>query len=230
MRTLNRLTGVPLALALAACDVQVRDTTPAAFSANHDIGLYEVSATVTRDLLVTPGSVFVFAVVGKQRIELSPSGDGSHWRGFYSVRCQGGFPLQLLVGWKQLFELNQKLQPPQPRQIRLSEPAPVREARFDSTGPAPKGGWQGAIHYRFVTVPAVEITAAHIEPLGSSPEDIAAARSISVLTALPFAARCGDLVDVRLASATPHGRGTLVIDTDDPALRQWKTQVEFSPK
>jgi len=230
MRKLIRLTGVSLALVLASCDVQVRDTTPAEFPANHDIGLYEVSATVTRDLLVTPGSVYVFAVAGRQRIELSPSGDGSHWHGFYSVRCQASFPLQLLVGWKQLFELNQKLEPPQPRQIRLIEPPPMREARFDSTDPAPKGGWQGAVHYRFVTVAAVEISAAHIEALGSAPEDMAAARSISVLTPLPLAARCGDAVDLRLASATPRARGTLVIDTDDPALRQLKTQVEFAPK
>jgi hypothetical protein len=230
MRKYIRLTGVALTLLLASCDVQVRDTTPAEFPANHDIGLYEVSATVTRDLLVTPGSVFVFAVSGKQRIELSPRGDGSHWHGFYSVRCRSSFPLQLLVGWKQLFELNQKLQPPQPRQIRLIEPPPTRAARFDSTGPHPKGGWQGAIQYRFVTVPTVEITTARIEPLGSSPEEIAAARSISVLTPLPLAARCGDLVDVRLASATARARGTLVIDTDHPAFREWKTEVEFAPK
>jgi len=230
MRKLIRLTEVPLALVLASCDVQVRDTTPAEFPANHDIGLYEVSATVTRDLLVTPGSVFVFAVSGKQRIELSPRGDGSHWHGFYSVRCQSSFPLQLLVGWKQLFELNQKLQPPQPRQISLIEPPPTREARFDSTGPALKGAWQGAIHYRFVTVPTVDITAARIEPLGSSPEDIAAARSISVQTPLPIAARCGDLVEVRLASVTPRARGTLIIDTDHPGLREWRTEVEFAPK
>ena len=230
MRKLLRLTGVPLALLLASCDVQVRDTTPAEFPANHDIGLYEVSATVSRDLLVTPGSVLVFALGGKQRIELSPSGDGSHWHGFYSVRCQSSFPLQLLVGWKQLFELNQKLQPPEPRQIRLIEPPPPRTARLDSTGPQPKGGWQGAVHYRFVTVPTVDITAARIEPLGTSPEEVAAARAISVLTPLPLTARCGDLVDLRLASATARARGTLVIDTDHPALREWKTQVEFVPE
>jgi hypothetical protein len=110
-----RPTWVALALGLTSCDVQVQDTTPAEFPANHDVGLYEVSATVTRDLLVTPGSVYLFALAGKQRIELSANADRSHWRGFYSVRCQRGFPLQLLVGWKQLFELKQELLPQQPR-------------------------------------------------------------------------------------------------------------------
>jgi hypothetical protein len=60
--------------------------------------------------------------------------------------------------------------------------------------------------------------------------DITAARSISVLIPLPLAAHCGDAVDVRLASATPRAHGTLVIDTDDPGLRQWKTEIGFAPK
>jgi len=210
--------------------VQVRDTTPAEFPANHDIGLYEVSASVTRDLLVTPGSVFLFAVGDKQRVELSASADGSQWRGFYSARCQSSFPLQLLVEWKQLFELNQKVLPPKPRQIRLIEPPPPRLARFDTAGPPPKGGWTGAVEYRFVTVPTVEITAARIAPAGSAPADLAAASAISVLTPLPLTAHCGDLIELRLASAAARARATLVIDTDHPALPEWKTQVEFSTK
>ena len=62
MFKLIRLTWVPVALVLSACDVQVRDETPAEYPANHDIGMYDIKATVTRDALVTPGSVFLFAL------------------------------------------------------------------------------------------------------------------------------------------------------------------------
>jgi hypothetical protein len=229
--TLIRLISVALTLGLASCGVAVEDTTPAQFPANHDIGLYEVSANVTRDLLVTPGSVYLFAIVGKQRIELSAKNpDRSRWRGFYSVRCQRSFPLQLLVGWKQVFELEQKLLPDHPREIELIEPPPPLAARIDSTGAQPKGGWQGAVQYRFVTVPTVEITGARLEPSGSTAEDLTAARAISLLTPLPLTARCGEFIDLRLASAAPRAHATLVIDTDHPTLREWKTQVEFSPR
>jgi hypothetical protein len=44
-------------LLLCGCDVQLHDTTPAENPANHDLGMYEVSVAVTRDTLVTPGSV-----------------------------------------------------------------------------------------------------------------------------------------------------------------------------
>jgi hypothetical protein len=57
MRRLLRLMWLSVALVLVACDVQVRDTTPAEFPANHDIGMYELSVAVSRDALVTPGSV-----------------------------------------------------------------------------------------------------------------------------------------------------------------------------
>ena len=57
----------------------IGDTTAAEFTANHDVGMYEVSAAVTRGTLVTPGSVFMFALGPRQRITLSPNADGSEW-------------------------------------------------------------------------------------------------------------------------------------------------------
>jgi hypothetical protein len=215
---------------LGGCDVRVLDSTPAQYVANHDIGMYEVSATVRLDALVTPGSVYLFALGGGQRITLSPNADGSQWRGLYSVRCRGSFPLQFQAEWKQLFDLKQKLVPAQPRQIRLIEPPLTREASFDTSGAAPKGGWQGGVQYRFVTVPSVRITGARIQPAGASPADVTAAQGIVVLTPLPLVAGCGDQVEVRLASAAPRAHGVLVIETDHPAATRWETKVEFSPK
>jgi len=99
MFRLIRLTWVPVALMLGACDVQVHDQTPAEYPANHDIGMYDIKATVTRDALVTPGSVFLFAL-GENHQRISLSQEGSEWRGLYSVRCQSSFPLQILAEWK----------------------------------------------------------------------------------------------------------------------------------
>jgi hypothetical protein len=223
---------VAAVLALTACEVQVRDTTPAELPANHDIGMYGVSATVTREAMVTPGSVYMFALVdNNQKITLDSNQDGSAWHGLYSVRCRSSFPLQFLAQWKlQGLSVRQKLVPSQPRQIRLTEPPPTRTASIDSSGKAPKGGWQGGVQYRFVTVPGVQITAARIEPTSEAPEDVAAAKAISVVTPLPVVAGCGDQAEIRLASRLPRAHGTLVIDTNHPAVPRWQTVVEFSPK
>jgi hypothetical protein len=230
MRRLTRLTWLSVALLLVACDVQVRDTTPAEHPANHDIGMYEVSVAVTRDALVTPGSVYVMAISDRQKVALSPNSDSSQWQGLFPVRCKSSFPLQFVVEWKLPFDLRRKVVPPQPRQVRLIEPPLTRTASFDSSGKAPKGGWQGAVQYRFVTVPTVRITGAHIGPQGSTAADVAAARPLSVVSSFPVVGGCGDLVEVRVASSAPRARGTLVIDTDHPAAPHWTTQVEFSPK
>jgi len=226
---LIRLTWVPVALVLSACDVQVRDETPAEYPANHDIGMYDIKATVTRDTLVTPGSVFLFALGDNQRITLSQQ--GSEWRGLYSVRCRSSFPLQILAEWKtQAFSVRHRLLPPQPRQIKLIEPSLTYTASFDSAGKAPKGGWVGNVQYRFVTVPSAQITAARVEPSSEAAADVKAAKAISVLTPLPVVAGCGDLAEVRLAATDAHAHGTLVIDTDHPTVPHWQTRVEFSPK
>lgn len=230
MRKLTRLIWVPMALVLGACDVQLHDTTPATFTANHDIGMYPVSATVTRDTMVTPGSVFVFALGNKQRIPLRSSADGSNWTGLYEVHCQNSFPLQFLAEWKLTFNVRERVVPPQPRQIRLLEPPLTRAATFDTTGKAPKGGWQGGVQYRFVTMPSVRINAAHIEPATTAPADAAAAKPVHVLTPMPLVASCGENAEVRLATSAPRAHGILVIDTDHPDVHQWSTKVEFAPR
>jgi len=230
MRKLIRLTWVPVALALAACNVQVRDTTPAEYPANHDIGMYEVSATVTRDALVPSGSVFLFAIGGNQKITLSSNADGSEWHGLYSARCQNSFPLQFLAEWKLTFSVKHALVPPEPRMIKLIEPPLTRSASFDSSAKEPKGGWTGTVQYRFVTMPSVQITGAHIEPASTDAADVAAAKAISVTTAMPVIAGCGDLAEIHLASSAAKAHGMLVIDTDHPQIPHWQTGVEFSPK
>jgi hypothetical protein len=225
-----RLTWLSVALLLGACDVQVRDMTPAEYPANHDIGMYEVSVAVTRDALVSPGSVYVFATGNGQKITLSANADGSQWRGLYSARCRSSFPLQFVAEWKQPLDVKRKVVPPQPREVRLIEPPLTRTASFDGSGKAPKGGWQGSVQYRFVTVPVVQITGARFEPQSSSPQDAAAAKPLSVVSSFPIDGGCGDLVQVRVASSAPRAHGTLVIDTNDPADPHWQTRVEFAPK
>jgi hypothetical protein len=230
MFRLIRLAWVPVALMLGACDVQVHDQTPAEYPANHDIGMYDIKATVTRDALVTPGSVFLFAL-GSNNQRISLSQEGSEWRGLYSVRCQSSFPLQILAEWKLTgLAVRHKLVPPQPRQIKLLEPSLTYSASFDSAGKPPKGGWVGSVQYRFVTVPSAQITAARIEPSSEAAADGKAAKAISVLTPLPVVAGCGDLAEIRLAASDAHAHGTLMIETDHPAVPHWQTRVEFSPK
>jgi hypothetical protein len=230
MRMLTRLTWLSVALLLVACDVQVRDTTAAELPANHDIGMYPVSVAVTRSALVTPGSVYVTVISDHQKVALSPNSDGSQWQGLYSVRCKSSFPLQFVVDWKLPLDVRRKVVPPQPRQVRLIEPPLTRTASFDTSGKAPKGGWQGGVQYRFVTAPTVQITGAHFGPQGQTAADVVAARPLSVVSSFPVVAGCGDLVEIRVASSAPRARGTLVIDTDHPADPHWTTQVEFSPK
>jgi hypothetical protein len=149
----------------------------------------------------------------------------------YSVRCQSSFPLQILAEWQlQGLSVRHKLAPPQPREIKLIEPALTRTASFDSSGKAPKGGWLGSVQYRFVTVPSAQITAARVEPSSDAPADVKAAKAVSVLTPFPVVAGCGDLAEIRLAASDAHAHGTLVIDTDHPTVPHWQTRVEFSPK
>lgn len=229
MFKLIRVTWVPVALMLSACDVEVHDKTPTEYPAIHDIGMYDIKATVTRDALVTPGSVFLFALGDNQRVPLRQ--EGSEWSGLYSVRCRSSFPLQILAEWKlQGLAVHHKLVPLQPRQIKLVEPPLAYTASFDSAGKAPKGGWVGSVQYRFVTVPSAQISAARIEPSSEAPADVKAAKAISVLTPLPVVAGCGDRAEIRLATTDAHAHGTLVIDIDHPTVPHWQTKVEFSPK
>jgi hypothetical protein len=225
------LAPVGWALLLCACDVHVQDMTPSDFAAEHGIGMYELSARVSADSLVTPHSVVVFAVSDGKKLTLTPDGSFTRYSGLYSVRCRDSFPLQLLAVWRlQGLTTAHKLFPAQPRQIRLIEPAQPREARFDSSGGLPKGGWRGSVPFRFVTVAGAHITAARIEPLSGSAADVTAARAISVTSPLPLDADCGASVAVRLAASDARAHGTLVIDTDHPGVPRWRTRVEFAPQ
>ena len=225
--------GGAVVAALGGCDVQVHDGTPAEYPANHDLGMYEIKATVAPDAMVSPGSVFLFGLSGKQRIELTSNRAGTEWHGMYAIRCHSEFPLQLLAVWKlQGLSTEQKLVPAQPREIKLVEPEPTKEASIDTSGSnkEPKGGWQGSVKYRFATQQDTQITGAHIEPLSQSAADVAAAKAISVTSPMPVDAQCGVPTEVQLASSAQHAQGNLVIDTNHPAYPHWTTKVAFAPK
>jgi len=168
------LLGGAVTAALSACDVQVHDTTPAEYPANHDVGMYEIKATVTPDSMVSPGSVFLFGLVGKQRIDLTGNRSGTEWRGMYSVRCKPSFPLQLLAIWKlQGLTTKEKVVPPQPREIKLTEPEPTKEVAIDTSGSSkpPKGGWQGSVKYRFATEQVTQVTGVRVDPVSTEPAE-----------------------------------------------------------
>lgn len=241
MFKLIRLIWIPVALALSACDVQVNDTTPAQYQANNDIGMYEISATAKEGALVTPGSVVLFAISDSQKVQLNPNPDGSGYHGLVPVKCQSSFPLQLQAVWRlQGLSTRSVVVPPQPRQIKLTEPPFTKHEGFDTApktgegkaarGKGGKGEWEGTVSYRFATVPVTQITSARIDPSSSSAEDVAAARAISVKTPLPLQAACGENARLQLASREQRAHGELVIETDNPGVQRWQTYVEFSPK
>jgi len=223
--------GGAVATVLSACDVQVHDSTPDQFPANHDIGMYEIKATVVPDAMVTPGSVFLRGLSGKQRIELTANRAGTEWHGLYAIRCQPSFPLQIFAIWKlQGLTTKEKVVPEQAREIKLVEPEPTKTAAIDTTaGKPPKGGWTGSVKYRFATQ-AVQITGAHIEPSSQDPADVNAAKAITVTSPLPVDAACGVATDVELSTSAPNAHGNLVIDTTHVAYPHWTTKVEFAPK
>jgi hypothetical protein len=223
--------GGAVATVLSACDVQVHDATPDQFPANHDVGMYEIKATVVPDAMVTPGSIFLRGLSGKQRIELTANRAGTEWHGMYAIRCQPSFPLQIFAIWKlQGLTTKDKLVPEQAREIKLVEPAPTKEATIDTTaGKPPKGGWTGSVKYRFATQ-ATQITAAHIEPVSQDPADVNAAKAITVTSAMPLEVPCGVATDVELTASAPNAHGNLVIDTTHVAYPHWTTKVDFAPK
>jgi hypothetical protein len=222
-------TGLAAVLALGGCDVQVHDETPATYPANNQVGMYEIKATVSRDALVTPGSVYLFALGGGKRIELESDKQGLEWHGFYSVKCAGSFPLQFQAIWKgQGLSTGSKLVPDKPREIQLTPPPLTREVTIDTSAKSSKG-WTGGVPYNFVTAPHTQITAAHIEPLSQDPGDVAAAKPIMIDTMFPVDAPCGVPTEVRLSSKVAKAQGNLVIDTDLPGVPHWQTKVVFAP-
>ena len=223
--------GGAVATVLSACDVQVQDKTPDHFPANYDVGMYEIQATVAPDAMVTPGSVFLRGISGKQRIELTANRTGTEWHGMYAIRCQSSFPLQLFAIWKlQGLTTKEKVVPDPPREIKLVEPDPPKEApAIDTTaGKPPKGGWTGSVKYRFATQ-NTQITGAHIEPVSQDPADVNSAKAITVTSPLPVEVPCGIATEVQLASTAPSAHGNLVIDTTHVAFPHWTTKVEFAP-
>ncbi len=217
-------------LALCGCDVQVHDETPASYPANHEVGMYEIKASVSHDALVSPGSVFLFAVGGPLRLDLTSDRQGVQWHGFYSVRCRGSFPLQYQAVWKlQGLSTGQKRVPTQPREVQLTPPPLTKEVTIDTSAKSPKG-WQGVVPYRFVTAEHTQITAARIEPLSQDPADVAAAKSIVIDTPLPLDAQCAVPAEVQLSSKVARAQGNLMIDTDLPGIPHWQTKVVFAPK
>ncbi len=226
----TRFSGVPLVLALCGCDVQVHDETPASFPANHEVGMYEIKASVARDSLVSPGSVLLFAVGGPLRIDMTSDRQGLEWHGFYSVRCRSSFPLQYQAVWKlQGLSTGQKRVPAKPREVQLTPPPLIREVTIDTSAKSPKG-WEGVVPYRFVTAEHTQITTAHIEPLSQDPADVAAAKSIVIETPLPLDAQCAMPAEMHLSSKVARAQGNLMIDTDLPAIPHWQTKVVFAPK
>lgn len=232
MSKLIRLACFAVVLALSACDVQVRDETPGEYPANHDVGMYEIKASVSGDSLVTPGSVVLFAIADKQqKIPLTPNRDGSEYTGMYSIRCKPAFPVQFLAAWRvQGLATKQKLVPEHAREVKLTHPPLTREATIDTSGKAPKGGWEGGVAYRFITAPDTHITGAHVEPTSQDAVDVSAAKPIKVVSAFPVDAPCGTPTEVRISSSAQKAHGTLVIDTDHPSFPHWQTTVEFAPK
>jgi hypothetical protein len=194
--------------------------------------MYEIKATTAADALVTPGSVYLFGLSGKQRFELTANRAGTQWHGMYSIRCQPGFPLQLLAIWKlQGLTTKQKVVPGQPREIKLVEPDPTKEATVDTAnGKPPKGGFTGSVKYRFATQRDTQITAVHIEPVSQDPADVAAAKAISVTSPMPVDIPCGVQTAVELSSTAAKAQGNLVIDSNHPSYGHWTTKVTFAPK
>ena len=218
--------------ALSACDVQVHDQTPDHYPANHDVGMYAIKATATSDAMVSPGSVYLFVLSGKQRFELTANRAGTEWTGMLATKCVPSFPLQLQAVWKlQGLATKSKVVPEQPREIKLVEPEPPKEApSIDTSGKSPKGGWMGAVKYRFATQQTTQITAAHIEPVSQDAADVAAAKGISVTSPMPVDIPCGVATDVELTSTAQKAQGNLVIDTNNPSYPHWTTKVVFAPK
>ena len=222
---------VVAALALAGCGVQVQDETPAQFQTNSDIGMYPITAKVTAGALVSP-PVYLFLLSGGQKVPLSANPDGTY-QTMFPVKCTTSFPLQLLAVWRlQVGATRQGLFPAQPRQIELTPPPLTKQASIDTSGKPDKKtrAWQGNVQYDFVTVPQVQITGAHLEPVSQDKADVAAVKRISIVSTFPIEGSCGTPTAIELASKDERAHVNLVIDTNDPAYPHWTTQVDFAPQ
>ncbi|HEX8757171.1 MAG TPA: hypothetical protein VF745_12600 [Steroidobacteraceae bacterium] len=222
---------VASALALAGCDVQVQDETPAKFQTNADIGMYPITAKVTGGAMVSP-PVYLFLVSGDQKVPLSSNPDGTY-QTMFPVKCTTAFPLQYLAVWRlQVGATKQALFPPQPRQIELTPPPLTAQQNIDTSGKPDKKtrSWQGSVQFNFVTAPQVQITGAQLEPVSQDKADVAAAKPIKIASTFPVNGSCGTPTGVELTSKDAHAHANLVIDTNDPAYPHWTTRVDFAPQ
>ena len=217
------------ALCLSACDVNVHDQTPDGYQADHRLGMYEVKASVERDAMVGPGSVFVSAIIDDHAIPLEADRDRQQWQALYAVRCHSSFQLQYRAVWSiQSITTRAKLFPDQPRTVHLAEPPLTQDVLIDTSGKSAKD-WSGVVHYQFVTADNTEIKASHIEPFSQDPADVQAAAAISVKSAMPLTAPCATPVDVAVSSKAQNAHGFLVIETNNPSALTWRTKLEFAP-
>jgi hypothetical protein len=222
-------TGVAGLLVLGGCDVQVRDQTPSTYPANQELGMYELKASVSRDALVTPGSVYLFALGAPKRIDMVPDKQGAEWHGIFPARCRSSIPVQFQVIWKrQGLSTGSKLVPEKPRQVTLTPPPLTKEVTVDTAAKSTKG-WEGAVAYKFVTAQHTQIVGAHIEPASQDPADVAAAKQITIDSSFPVDAPCNVPTEVRMTSKAAKAQANLVIDTDLPAIPHWQTKVVFAP-
>lgn len=218
------------ALALAGCGVQVQNQTPTQFQANPDIGMYPISATVKAGALVSQ-PMFLFQVGGGQKVPLHSNANGTDWHTMFPVRCQSSFPVQYLAVWRlQGVATRQKYFPAQPIEVKLIQPPLTKEAVISTSGAPKRGEWQGPVNYEFATAQNTNITAAKIEPSGTTRADVLAAKAIHIVSALPIAAACDTPTAVVLASRLRDAHANLVITTDSKQMPTWTTQVTFAPK
>jgi hypothetical protein len=221
---------VAAALALAGCDVQVQDQTPAQFQTNADIGMYPITAKVTAGAMVSP-PVYLFLLSDGQKVPLSSNPDGTY-QAMFPVKCKSSFPLQFLAVWRlQVGATRQGLFPAQPREIKLTPPPLTAQASIDTSGKPDKKTrtWQGGVQYDFVTAPQAQITGAHLDPVSQDKADVAAAKGIKIVSSFPLVGTCGTPTAVELASKDARAHANLVIDTDLPAYPHWTTRVDFAP-
>lgn len=230
MRQAFRLTFGVAALALAGCGVQVHNTTPAQFQANPSVGMYPISATISRGFMVSP-QIYLFQVAGGHKVPLSPNATNTRWRTMYPVRCKSSFPLQYLAIWRlQGMATRQKRFPAQPVVVKLTQPPLTKQAIIDTSGRPKHGAWQGHVSYEFSTAANTNITGAKIEPVGKTRQDKLQARAIRVVSTFPVSASCDTSTAVMLASRYRKAEANLVISTDSKTVPTWTTQVMFQPK
>ena len=191
--------------------------------------MYPIKATLTQDMMVQSGTINVFALNGKDRVDLQGNADQTEFHGLFPVRCRASFPVQYLVVWRLQGSSQRQLVTPA-REVTLTPPAQPTDATIDTSAKATAKGWEGGVSYKFVTAERAQITGAHIDPVSQDPQDVEAAKPITVDSSLPIDAPCNAATEVHLVSKAPKAHGNLVIDTDVPGQAHWTTKVTFEPK